>query len=147
MKKKCEACGDTFEAKRASRRTCTERCRKRLQRKPAAAVVQLAAVQAFADEPQDPGPSLAAGKTETLTRRELEAAGRLDTALGVVAVIAAQQVDALLVLTDTGSGIKARIEAHRSALAEALKDAKTADDPLSKIRAAAALKLVSGGRS
>ena len=155
MQTNCDACGDPFEAKRAAAKYCGDRCRKRAQRQPkgkpkGATVVALVPTEPFETEnPQAPAEGPAEGPTTAATRRQLAEAGRLDTALGVAALIAAIQVDELLSLrsAETGSGVKALLEAHRTALAEAVKDAKTAEDPLSKIRAAAALKLVQGGRS
>lgn len=43
---------------------------------------------------------------------------------------------------ETGAGVKALLEAHRLALAEATKDAKQEADPLDEIRRSAALKLI-----
>ena len=164
MQRNCDACGDSFEAKRATARFCSPKCRKRNARRPdappkSATVLSIVDLERgtveFRTRDDDAAPEVPPAQTEgaatAATRKQLEDAGRLDTALGVAALIAARQLDEValgrLRMGETGSGVKALLEAHRTALAEAVKDAKTAEDPLSKIRAAAALKLVQGGRS
>lgn len=152
MRKKCPIDGRQFDATRPSHVFCSARCRKANARRPdpikpkTGKVVQLAPPVVESDDGEpNVGPSMAEGPLTRRTRLELDEAGRLDTALGVAALIAAIRLD-MLGLAETGSGVKALLDAHRAALAEAMKDAKSEDDPLAKIRASAALKLVSGGR-
>lgn len=145
MQKKCGSCGDVFEAKRPAAKFCSDRCRKRSHRAPKPAAKVVAIVPPVVDEPATRRPVMPSSYEATLA--QLEAAGRLDTALGVSALIAAQMLDDALRSADTGASRAALLKAHREALAEAVKDSKAAADPLDQIRAAAALKLVSGGRS
>jgi hypothetical protein len=158
MQAKCGVCGADFPAKRATARFCSARCRKRNARDPkkGATVLSIADLKPGLDlkpqaaETADAAPvgyrRPAMPSAFDATLKQLENAGRLDTALGVAALIAAQRLDDSLHSADTGSGVAALIKAHREALAEATKDAETEQDPLDKIRAAAALKLVAGGQ-
>lgn len=156
MQKQCSSCGRDYEAKRATSRYCGDRCRKRAQREPDKAPTVLRVVDL--DGMRDRGETLrpgggeageaseagyAPGLLEVATARQVADAGRLDTALGVAAVIAARRLD-LLGAGETGSGVKALLDAHRAALAAAVANAAQEDNPLAKIRAAAALKMVAG---
>lgn len=135
MQKQCASCGRPFEAKRQAAKFCGDTCRKRAQRGPA----QLSAVPDV-DPPEDP----VGGKLTKATTAELEAAGRLESALGVAALTIAQRIDGFG-LMDTGAGVAALIKEHRAALAEAVKDAEQTADALDQINVSAALKLIAGG--
>lgn len=136
MQKACESCGRSYEAKRAASKFCSDRCRKRKQRAPLSVVKD----ETPAAEPVE---DYSEGPLVTATRRQVEAAGREDTALGLAAILAAKRLEKAGV-AETGAGFKALVDTHRAALAEAIKDGKGAADPLDQIRAAAALKLVGG---
>lgn len=154
MRKRCEApqCGKTFEAKRAAAKFCSPACRKRNSRadKRGATVLSIVDLEKGVDlrldppEPTEPS-SAAEGPLTTATRKQLDAAGRLDTALGIAVLLIAMRLDNPMSMADTGSSYASLHKDFRAALAEALKDARTESDPLDKIRASAALKLVSGG--
>jgi hypothetical protein len=160
VRKQCDACDRPFEAKRASARFCSPACRKRNQRAAAKANLSVvkegnATIVSVGDfdklgslKPSSAGESIGyvEGPIEAATRRQVEGAGRLDTALGLAAIVAARRVD-LVGPIESGAGFRALIEVHRSALAEAIKDAATGADPLDQIRAAAALKMIAGGAS
>jgi len=73
----CEFCGVDYEARRQSARFCSDRCRQRLRRAPVAAGAA----------PTTPGEVVDA------TRRELVAAGMLDTTLGRLALILAARME------------------------------------------------------
>ena len=110
----CEACHLQFEATRSSAEFCSARCRMRAQRAP---VVPL--------------PTNPAGLTGA-TRAELEAAGRLGSASGAAAMLIAQRLDAPT--ADTGAAIAALVREHRVTLADAVRGARVADDPVEKLR-------------
>lgn len=133
MRKSCESCGSGFEAKRAAARYCSARCRQRAHRKPAPdAGAEVAALPAEA-------------ATESLaraTRAELEAANRLHTAIGQAALVLARRIDSAG--AETGSSLAALTREHRATLAEALRDVKSAADPLDELRMRRERKLASG---
>lgn len=137
MIKACVQCGQEFEAKRAAAKYCGERCKKRAQRAPAANVVAIGtAAQA---------PRLPDGELTRATHRALDDAERLDTEMGTAALLLARRLD-LASLAETGAGVAALMKEYRATLAEALRDVEAEDDELDQIRAAAALKLIAGGR-
>jgi hypothetical protein len=148
MRKVCAVCGSGFETKSPAGKYCGERCKKRAQRGPKLTVVELPVAPPSADASPpaktDANPNSKDGPVTAATRKELDEAGRLDTALGQAALFIAQRID-FVGLADTGSGVAALLKEHRTALAEAVKDAETDDDPIEAIRRSAAIKLVSGG--
>lgn len=134
MQKTCEGpnCGTIFEAKRSTAKYCSRRCSVRTSRAPdrgsdASNVVDL--------------PGSSAGLITRATEAELTSSGVLSSALGQAAMVAARRLDGMG-SGETGAGVKALLEAHRLALAEATKDAKQEADPLDEIRRSAALKLI-----
>lgn len=145
MRKQCAACGKEFESKRKNAKYCpgSSRCRVRAHRAPKA------------DEPESPvnaAPDPPAGDVAPfegaltrVTRAQLERARRLDTPLGVNALILAARLDNPLSLADTGSSFAAISKEYRAALAEAMRDAETERDELDDIMGSASLKLISGG--
>lgn len=134
MQKTCQGpnCGTIFEAKRATAKYCSRRCSVRTSRAPDRGsdsnVVQM------------PG-AVEEGLISRATQGELASAGVLGTAFGQAAMVAARRLDSMG-SGETGAGVKALLEAHRMALAEATKDAKQEADPLDEIRRSAALKLI-----
>ncbi len=136
MQKTCEACGDPFEAKRPSRKTCGERCRKRMQRQPSAEVVRLHASG-------QPGQQSLAGSLTAATQRGLTDADRLDTELGQAAMLLARRLDDVGP-GETGAGMAALVKEYRATLADALKDSdRKAEGTVDEIRTAA-LRLIEG---
>jgi hypothetical protein len=128
--KTCEVCPTEFEAKRASAKYCSERCKKRAQRRPGG--VKAAKVLPLPAEPtSEPAPALT-GSVAAATIAELEAAGRLDTATGQAAVALARRIDAAG--AETGSSLAAVARQHMATLAEAVKNASVAADPLDELR-------------
>jgi len=129
MRKVCVIDGTPFEAKRPSAKYCSERCKKRAQRRPSG-VVGLPAPKLDSS-----APSLA-----DATLRRLEVAGRVDSELGTAAMLAAARIDNSR--TETSGGFAALMREYRATLAEAVKDAAHDDDALDEINRSAALKLV-----
>jgi hypothetical protein len=114
-----------------SARYCSSRCKDRKRSRPAS-------VTEIRKEPAE------RSDMREMTRRELEAGGRLDTAGGLAAMLAAERLDRSG-MQDTGAGFAAALKAHREALAEALKDPEVpGGSALEEIRRNAALKLVRG---
>jgi hypothetical protein len=116
----CDVCGKPYEAKRPNSRFCGASCRKRNERNPAtvAEVVPL--------EPEQP-----AGLVEA-TRRELEAADRLDTVLGHQALELARRIVSPM---STGSSVATLSRELRTVMTEATAGAVLAADPLDELRA------------
>lgn len=130
----CEVCGKAFQAKRNAR-ICGPTCRKRASRKTKSA---LKPVPERRKAPVVPIPS----PPEELplveaTRRELEAAGRLDTALGQAAMRLAGRMHSEF---DTGSALAALSKELRAVMAETLKDATPHSDSLDELAARRAKK-------
>jgi hypothetical protein len=129
MRKVCVIDGTQFEAKRPSAKYCSERCRKRAQRQPAAVIALPARI------------GTAEGDLTSATRRTLEAAGRDESELGAAALLAAKRLDSAAI-TDTAAGVAALMKEYRATLADAMKDAERDDDALEQIRQSAAVKLI-----
>lgn len=125
MHRSCDFCGVEYEAKRAASRFCSAVCRKRNQRAPRQAAV---AAPVRLDLPPPGGSALTAA-----TNAELEAAGRAESALGRAALLLAARLDASE--REPGTALAALIREHRAALAEAVRGAKAAADPVDELRA------------
>ena len=93
----CAVCGTTFPARSAKARYCSDRCRKRKDK--AAEVVELTA-SAQPDEPTD-----RLGPVTLMTIKELQEAGRFETALGQACIALAHRMDRPGL--DTGSALAA----------------------------------------
>lgn len=134
MRKTCE-CGTEFEAKRAAAKYCSERCKKRAQRRPGgtrtAKVVTL-----------PPAAPVSSGSLAAATEAELDRAGRLGSAVGQAALALARRIDASH--GETGSALASLVREHRATLAEAVKDAEVAADPLDELRSRRERKLAGG---
>lgn len=137
MRKSCVVCGTEFEAKRSAAKYCGARCRQRAHRRPEAAsdAKVLALSAELASE-------TSAGGTAAATAVELERAGRLETALGQLALALARRIDAGD--AETGSSLAALARQHRETLAEAVRDAQQAVDPLDELRKRRERKLAGG---
>lgn len=106
-------CGETFEARHPRARYCSDRCRKRGQRAPAAAVVSLPV--------EAPSDGLGMGPIEIATAAELIAADRHETALGLVVIALARRLDRGE--RETGSSYTALSKEFEAKRAVALKGA------------------------
>lgn len=117
----CATCGNTFQARRSSAKYCGKTCQKRSERqsKPA--------MQAAPDVPVVEFPALPVVEA---TKRELEAAGRLETALGQQALRLAKRMHSEF---DTGSALASISRELRAVMAEALKGAAPVADPLDEL--------------
>lgn len=141
MRKSCAVCGEPFEAKRAAAKYCGDRCRQRAHRSPEAAS-ESKVLEPAGEPTSEPPPALLAGPVTLATMVELEDAGRLETALGQAALALARRID--FPATDTGSALASLAREHRATLAEAVRDAKTAMDPLDELRLRRERKLAGG---
>jgi hypothetical protein len=118
----CDVCGRPYEAKRVSSRFCSGTCRKRNLRAPRPRLAETSpAAEDYA--------LLAA------TRAELEAAGRLNSMLGQVALLLAERMCEF----DTGSGTAALSKELRAVMAAAVQGAPAAADPVDELRGAQSL--------
>lgn len=115
MERPCDVCGTPYAAKRATSRYCSTRCRTRASR--GAPVVQLPTPPA--DTPS--------GSVHAATLRELQEAGRDDTALGQACLRLASRLDDPQ--TDTGSAMAAVAKQLDTMLREATKGAAARTAP------------------
>lgn len=115
MARSCAGCGDSIEARHPSAKYCSDTCRQRGSRKGR----QAAAQQLTADYP-----------LVAAVRAELEAADRLDSALGQQAVALAQHMASPF---DTGSARAAVSRELRAVMDAALADAPKAADALDEL--------------
>ena len=116
----CTACGSSFEAKSPRATYCSPACRKRGSRAGVKASV----------EPIRPESDAVAPLLEA-TRRELEAAGVAETALGQQAIELARRMSDPRAM---GLSVAPISKELRSVMAEAMKDAPTASS-LDELRA------------
>jgi hypothetical protein len=126
----CDACGRSYTFHRATSRFCSDHCRKRARRSITPTTVPT--VTALATNPTPVS-------VHTATRRELEAVGRHESALGVVALLLARMLDDPAP-SITGSQYAALVREHRITMADALRGAEllaAEDDPVSRFRAKA----------
>jgi hypothetical protein len=119
-------CGDPFVASRDTAKFCGSTCRKRASR----GAVSVGPVRPVVAVPLAAGE---AGGVEAATRAELDAVGRTGSSEGQKALMLARRLDADV--RDTGMGLAAVMRAHSVALAEAVKGATVADDPVDELRA------------
>jgi len=125
MTRACDVCGVKYEAKRLASRFCSPACRKRHQRNPQSAAPVVLPV--IGDPGAVDGPVLSA------TRADLHAAGRLGGPLGQAALLLAGRLDRSE--REPGTSLAALVREHRAALAEAVRGAKRAVDPVDELRA------------
>lgn len=138
MQKTCTVCGAGFEAKRAAK-YCGERCKKRAQRLPGAKLVSLPSPPPEIQRGSEPG------TLEQATRRSLENAGRLDSDLGMAAMLLARRLDANSAsAVDSGVGVAALAKEYRATLADAVKDVEPESDGAVEEIRASALRLIDG---
>jgi hypothetical protein len=131
VRKQCAVCPAEFEAKRASARYCSERCKKRAQRSP-----DRAAAPSPRKVPELPA-GLAADSLLAATAAKLAAAGRLDGPEGQAALILAARIGLSPFSAETGASVAALVRQLHATLAEALAGAKESGDPVEdELRAA-----------
>jgi hypothetical protein len=141
MKRVCEFCGRAFEAQRSTRKTCSERCRARLNTRKR----RIAAIGAAGGHDVVSGaegalgalavavlsvPHLAPGRPSPLvdvTERALSEASRLDTVTGPIAMMIATRMgqDSML---DNAAGLVALSKELDRLLGIALKGAEPPDE-------------------
>lgn len=127
----CASCHGRFTAKHSTAKYCSDRCRKRASRAPAAPPARregapLVALGSKKVELPDSRSLLA------LTRHRLDEADRLNTWEGAAAMALAEILDSGV--QDTGSSIAALIREHRTAMSVALAGVEVEENPLARIR-------------
>jgi predicted nucleic acid-binding Zn ribbon protein len=134
----CAGCGEPLGPGPVSKRVCSERCRKRVQRQRRASR-QVDKVEASPAE----RPAGLPGPLERAAAATLERFERAETIEGAIAVTMARNVDA----APPGSSMVATLmREFRSTMAEALRGVQTTRDSLDDIRDRAAAKLDRLGR-
>lgn len=129
MRKLCFDCGIEFDAKRSAAKYCSERCKKRAQRRPGG-VSETSEVPATQEQDER------IGDAESLTaavRTELAAAGRSESAAGRVVLALAQRIDAGD--RESGASLASLVKEFRASMADATKGVKEAADPVDELRA------------
>lgn len=139
----CAGCGRGFEAQRKTARYCGSNCRVRAHRgtvAPIRAADPPDSTPPAVAEPRSPDPDPEGVDQELVAaaRRELVAAGRLDSVLGQQALqLAARMCSAA---PETGSAFAALSRELRAVMAEAVSDGEAQDDPVNDIDARRARK-------
>lgn len=120
--RECASCGGSLEAKRSHARFCNATCRKRSWRMSVPAEVPAEAA----------APSPEAAAVVEVTRRQLEAAGQVETVLGRQALVLAGRLGST---RETGSAVAAVSRELRAVMAEAMRGIAAEADPLDDLRA------------
>lgn len=136
MQIQCHQCGQSFDAERPHAKWCSAACRKQNQRAGGASITELRPAAGDEEDDDQLTPVVAA------TWRRLEEAERLDTPEGMTALALAHRLDNGG--RDTGSALASVARELRATLAEALKGAAVAADPVDEIRARRERKLANG---
>jgi len=124
VQRMCASCGRPYGAKRASSRFCGPTCRQRASRASAAGIPPRAATSGDrAASPSD---------LERVVARELEAVGRLDTAIGQLAMELAYRVASP---HETGAAVASLARELGATMTKALGGVAPVADPLDEIRA------------
>ncbi len=123
MQRECESCGLAYTARRVSSRFCGDTCGKRAQRARAAGIPLLAASLDDREAPSE---------LERAVTRELDAAGRLQSAFGQVALELARRIGSR---RETGAATAALARELPRQMTAALAGVERAADPLDEIRA------------
>lgn len=123
MQRPCDVCGESYEAKRATSKYCSDRCK---MRKARGAVTKTEGdkVPTLAPEHVD-GPVT---ESALVTLREAE---RVESPLGQAALALARRVD---LGRDTGAGLAALVKQFEATLKSATADVKSAASPLDTAR-------------
>jgi hypothetical protein len=132
LKKKCEACGDQFEAKRSTAKYCSNGCRVQAQRSAGSGKTK-STVVAFGLASVPPRGEREPGPLEASALAELESFGRAETLAGGVVLALARRLDQAGPM-DTGSGFAALAKELRAAMAVALAGAEQEADPIDQVR-------------
>jgi hypothetical protein len=120
MQRTCASCGRPYDAKRPSSKFCGDTCRKRAQRAPGVAPIV------------EDAPAASSSGLVDATERELVTAGRLDSMLGQASLELARRISDR---HESGASIASLTKQLRETMADALKGAATAADPLDELRA------------
>lgn len=126
MQRPCDVCGETYEAKRATSKYCSDRCKMRKARGAPtehADPVPLGPVDA-------PEPEI--GPVEAETRRHLAGVDRETSVLGQTALVLARRLDHG---RDTGAAMASVAKQLEATLSSATKGVAFAADPLDELRA------------
>lgn len=123
MKKVCDSCGASFEAKRSTAKYCSGKCRVQAQRTGSVAPVM--------DLPTAAGSS--DGGVAAAARAELRSADRDETAAGQLVLALARRIDDGD--GESGASLAALVKEFRASLAAAVEGAEQAADPIDELRA------------
>jgi len=133
MQRECESCGRSYTARRDSSRFCGGTCGKRSQRARAAGIP----LRTATSDDREAAPS----GLERAVARELEAAGRLQSVAGQVALELAYRVASP---HETGAAVAALARELSASMTKTLAGVDRDADPLDEIRARRDLKRSAG---
>lgn len=139
MPKVCESCGSRYDALRQTARYCSGKCRKRAQRSGLARPAADRASQPPAAAPT----SATRGRLTAAVLRELQDAGRDESALGLACLIAAERLD--FSSLESGSALAALNRDFRLAYAAALEKTEATGDVLDELAKARADRIARAG--
>lgn len=131
MERICDACGESYLAKRATSRYCSDRCRKRALRARAAEVVAIDPGKKRRTRSRKPPPPADEPSVAAATKTDLAAVGRLAGPLGQAAMVLAGRIDAH---RDTGSALAAVTKEWRATMSAATAGVKREANPLDELR-------------
>jgi hypothetical protein len=120
----CDVCGDPFVAVRENARFCSARCRKRHSRNPDDVVPTVIRAAPLVEGE--------VSSIEEATRAQLEAVDRARSPLGQIALLLARRLDENR--RESGMGVAAVVREHSRVLADAVRGASAAADPVDQLR-------------
>lgn len=133
MKKKCDSCGNSFEAKRSTAKYCSGRCRVQAQRKPGVPVTAVTPLPRPVPAAEPEGSGLT-----SVASAELRAVDREQTAAGQLVLALARRIDQAD--SESGASLAAMVKEFRASLIAAMAGAEKAADGIDELRAHAARK-------
>jgi hypothetical protein len=123
MQRPCDVCGESYEAKRATSKYCSDRCKMRKARG--------AVTAAEAESIPTLVPDHTEGPVTESALVTLRAAERVDSPLGQAALALARRVD---LNRDTGAGLAALVKQFEATLGAATANVKSEQSALDKRR-------------
>lgn len=128
MERRCDRCGKAYEAKRPTSKYCSSSCRARQSTSPKVVEVPLPTPNGYTD-------------LLSVTERELQDAGRLDTVLGRQALQLAGRISSP---HETGASVASLSKEFRAVMEAAMDGVGAKADPLDELRARRELKRSAG---
>lgn len=127
MRRACNACGTSYEAKSPKSKFCSDNCRLRAHRNP-----RLAKVTPITAPPaEDAAPAAAVPSVLSRTAARIEALGLEDDPTAAVALVLARRLDSD---AETGAAVASLAKQYAVVMDDLRKRGKRAADPLDELR-------------